>query len=133
MDGHAGRSRLRLRLPPARVGGSLRLCRRAEEVRAGLRRRLEQSDEPRSLRSCVGADVSTKAATAVQCLDACAAALRHRVAANEEASVYPAPIPRAAAIRGWCQTIGAKRIFPPGFIVAGMSVHTLTKKTCIHC
>ena len=50
VDRHPGRPDLRLALAAARAGGSLCLRRFAGEVRAGLRRGLDQGDEPRSLR-----------------------------------------------------------------------------------
>ncbi len=50
VDRHAYRPRLRLELPTPRPGRSLRKFRRPEEVRPRLRRRVEQSDEPRPLR-----------------------------------------------------------------------------------
>ena len=50
VDRHARRSRLRLELPAPGPGGGLRKLGRAGEVRPGLRRGLDQGDEPRSLR-----------------------------------------------------------------------------------
>ena len=53
VDRHACRPHLRFELPAPGPGGSLRMLGRAGEVRPGLRRGLEQGDEPRSLRPCV--------------------------------------------------------------------------------
>ena len=50
VDRHARRSRLRLELAAARAGRGLRKLGRAGEVRRGLRRGLDQGDEPGSLR-----------------------------------------------------------------------------------
>ena len=50
VDRHACRSRLRFELPAPGPGGGLRKLGRAGEVRPGLRRGLDQGDEPRSLR-----------------------------------------------------------------------------------
>ena len=50
VDRHACRSRLRLELPAPRPGGGLRKLGCPGEVRPGLRRGLDQGDEPRSLR-----------------------------------------------------------------------------------
>ena len=53
VDRHAGRSRLRFKLPAPGPGGSLWKLGRAGEVCPGLCRGLDQGDEPRSLRPCV--------------------------------------------------------------------------------
>src|SRR5262249_19640809 len=53
VDRNPRRSDLRLELPAPRAGGGLRERRREAEVRRGLRRRLDQGDEPGSLRSRV--------------------------------------------------------------------------------
>src|ERR1700746_2489323 len=51
MDSHTSRPRVRFKLPTESYRRSLRICRLHAEICERLRGRLEQGDEPRSVRS----------------------------------------------------------------------------------
>src|SRR5690606_39654287 len=107
VDRHPCRSRLRLEFAASRAGGSLRPGRFPGQVRRRLRRRLEQGDERRPLRSrLIGA-----ARGAVDTLD-----LRAGAEKSAPALLRPAAtIPPAAAPA--CRVRRPSRLIPefPGF------------------